>query len=147
MIQVVDEMIFQFKHTIEMDRMLPRIAVTGKHVKVPLVVIVRFCDGRLAHEHICWDQPSVLAQIALLAPAKLRICGVESASEALNPKLPASTDGARDTSTSVGRDVLAVFEAILHAMRALLGNLVSGALTKAAAILIAHLYAASKSST
>src|SRR5258708_39423783 len=38
--QVVDEMVFEFTHTIKMDWMLPGVAPTGKHVKVPLVVIV-----------------------------------------------------------------------------------------------------------
>jgi carboxymethylenebutenolidase len=86
--QIVDEMIFEFTHTIEMDWMLPGIAPTGRHVKVPLVAIVRFRDGKLAHEHIYWDQASVLAQIGLLDSAKLPICGVESAAKVLDPKLP-----------------------------------------------------------
>src|SRR5579872_1090378 len=54
--QIVDEMIFEFSHTIEMDWMLPGIAPTGKHVKVPLVAIVKFRGVKLAHEHIYWDQ-------------------------------------------------------------------------------------------
>ena len=77
--QLVDEMIFKFTHTIPMDWMLPGIAPTGKRVEVPLVAIVRFRDGKLAHEHIYWDQASVLVQIGLLDPAKLPVAGVESA--------------------------------------------------------------------
>ena len=84
--QIVDEMIFEFTHTIEMDWMLPRIAPTGRHVKVPLVAIVRFRDGKVAHEHIYWDQASVLAQIGLLDSARLPICGVESAQKVLDSK-------------------------------------------------------------
>ena len=84
--QIVDEMIFEFTHTIEMDWMLPGIAPTGKHVKVPLVAIVRFRDGKVAHEHIYWDQASVLAQIGLLDSAQLPICGVESAQKVLDSK-------------------------------------------------------------
>jgi carboxymethylenebutenolidase len=34
-------------------------------VKIPLVVIVHFRDGKLAHEHL-WDQASVLAQLGLI---------------------------------------------------------------------------------
>ena len=86
--QIVDEMIFQFTHTIEMDWMLPGVAATGRHVKVPLVVIVHFRDGRLAHEHIYWDQASVLVQIGLLDPAKLPVVGIESARKALDPTRP-----------------------------------------------------------
>ena len=36
--QLVDEMVFEFTHTIKMDWMLPGVSPTGKHVKVPLVV-------------------------------------------------------------------------------------------------------------
>ncbi len=86
--QIVDEMIFEFTHTIEMDWMLPGIAPTDRHVKVPLVAIVRFRDGKVAHEHIYWDQASVLAQIGLLDASKLPICGVESARKVLDPHLP-----------------------------------------------------------
>ena len=64
--RVVDEMVFEFTHTIKMDWMLPGVEPTGKHVKVALVVIVHFRDGKLAHEHIYWDQASVLAQLGLI---------------------------------------------------------------------------------
>lgn len=50
--QIVDEMIFKFTHTIQMDWMLPGIAPTGRHVEVPLVAIIKFKDGKVAHEHI-----------------------------------------------------------------------------------------------
>src|SRR6059058_2047168 len=88
--QIVDEMIFKFTHTIPMDWMLPGISPTGKRVEVPLVAIVRFRDGKLAHEHIYWDQASVLVQIGLLDPAKLPVAGVESARKVLDPTLPAN---------------------------------------------------------
>src|SRR5216110_982674 len=88
--QLVDEMVFKFTHTIPMDWMLPGVAPTGKHVEVPLVAIVRFRDGKLAHEHIYWDQASVLVQIGLLDPAKLPVAGVESARKVLDPSLPAN---------------------------------------------------------
>ena len=88
--QIVDEMIFKFTHTIPMDWMLPGIHPTGKPVEVPLVAIVRFRDNKLAHEHIYWDQASVLVQIGLLDPAKLPVAGVESAKKVLDPNLPAN---------------------------------------------------------
>jgi carboxymethylenebutenolidase len=87
--RLVDEMVFQFTHTMEMDWMLPGIAPTGKRVECPLVVIVHFRDGKLANEHIYWDQASVLVQLGLLDPANLPVAGVESANKAINPKLPA----------------------------------------------------------
>jgi carboxymethylenebutenolidase len=43
--------------------MLPGVAPTGKCVECGLVVIVHFRYGKLAHEHIYWDQSSVLVQL------------------------------------------------------------------------------------
>ena len=71
--QLVDEMVIKFTHSVEMDWMLPGIPPTGLRVEVALVVIVRFREGKLAHEHIYWDQASVLAQLGLLDPQKLSI--------------------------------------------------------------------------
>jgi carboxymethylenebutenolidase len=88
--RVVDEMIFQFTHTLEIDWMLPGIAPTNRRVEVPLVAIVQFRDGRLAHEHIYWDQASVLVQIGLLDPAVLPVAGIESARKALDRSLPSN---------------------------------------------------------
>lgn len=88
--RVVDEMVFEFTHTIKMDWMLPGVEPTGKHVKVALVVIVHFRDGKLAHEHIYWDQASVLAQLGLIDQSSVPVAGVESAEKVLNPKLPSN---------------------------------------------------------
>jgi carboxymethylenebutenolidase len=88
--RVVDEMVFEFTHTIVMDWMLPGVPPTGKHVKVPLVVIVNFRDGKLAHEHIYWDQASVLTQLGLIESNNLPVAGVESAEKVLNPSLPSN---------------------------------------------------------
>src|SRR5688500_13658651 len=44
--RLVDEMVFEFTHTVAMDWMLPGVAPTGRHVKIPLVVIVQLRDGR-----------------------------------------------------------------------------------------------------
>ena len=85
--RVVDEMVFEFTHTIKMDWMLPGVEPTGKHVRVALVVIVHFRDGKLAHEHIYWDQASVLAQLGLINATELPVAGVASAEKVLNPKL------------------------------------------------------------
>jgi carboxymethylenebutenolidase len=82
--QLVDEMVFSFTHTIRMDWMLPRLEPTGRRVEVPLVAIVRFRDGKLAHEHIYWDQASVLVQLGLIDPARLPVAGAESARKVLD---------------------------------------------------------------
>src|SRR6266702_59787 len=77
--QLVDEMVFKFTHSSRMDWMLPGVAPTGKRVEVPLVAIVRFRGGKLAHEHIYWDQASVLKQIGLLTDESLPVRGAETA--------------------------------------------------------------------
>ena len=70
--------------------MLPGIAPTGKRVEVPLVVIVHFRDGKLAHEHIYWDQASVLVQLGLLDSSTLPVAGADSAHKVLDPALPSN---------------------------------------------------------
>ncbi|MEI2582609.1 ester cyclase [Scytonema sp. PRP1] len=88
--QLVDEMAATFTHTIQMDWMLPGVAPTGKRVEVPVVAIVQFRDGKLAHEHIYWDQASVLIQLGLLDPGTLPVVGVDSARKVLDPSLPSN---------------------------------------------------------
>jgi carboxymethylenebutenolidase len=87
---IVDEMLFSFTHTSEIDWMLPGIAPTGRKVEVPLVAIVQFQGDKLVHEHIYWDQASVLVQIGLLDPAGLPVAGVETARKTLNRTLPSN---------------------------------------------------------
>ena len=89
--QLVDEMVGKFTHTIQMDWMLPGVAPTGKRVEVPVVAIIRFRDSKLAHEHIYWDQASVLVQLGLLNPGTLPVVGIDSARKALDPNLPSNT--------------------------------------------------------
>jgi carboxymethylenebutenolidase len=88
--QLVDEMVAKFTHTIQMDWMLPGVAPTGKRVEVPVVAIIQFRDGKLAHEHIYWDQASVLVQLGLLDPSTLPVVGVDSARKLVNPNLPSN---------------------------------------------------------
>jgi len=88
--RVVDEMVFEFTHTIKMDWMLPGVEPTNQHVKIPLIVVVHFRDGKLAHEHIYWDQAAVLVQLGLIDATNLPVAGVETAEKVLNPKLPAN---------------------------------------------------------
>src|ERR1700732_3409281 len=87
--QLVDEMIFSFTHTQEIPWMLPGVPPTQRRVEVPLVVIVRFRDGKLAHEHIYWDQASVLKQVGLLTSGWLPVVGAETARKVLDPKFAA----------------------------------------------------------
>ncbi|MCH8322848.1 MAG: dienelactone hydrolase family protein [Proteobacteria bacterium] len=88
--RVVDEMIFSFTHDTEIDWMLPGIPPTGKKVEIPLVAVVCFRGGKLYHEHIYWDQASVLVQLGLLDPKGLPIAGVETAKKAVDETLPSN---------------------------------------------------------
>ena len=88
--QVVDELLFTFTHTSEIDWMLPGVAPTGRRVEIPLVAIVQFVGNKLAHEHIYWDQASVLVQIGLLDAAALPVAGVETAKKVLDTALPSN---------------------------------------------------------
>ncbi len=51
-------------------------------------VIAGFKGGKISHEHIYWDQAGVLAQVGLLKPDGLPVCGAEAARKVLDPKLP-----------------------------------------------------------
>jgi carboxymethylenebutenolidase len=85
--RVVDELIIRFTHSIFMDWLLPGIAPTGRRVELPFVVIVQFEGDKLAHEHLYWDQASVLVQVGLLDRA-LPVRGGETAAQVLNPTQP-----------------------------------------------------------
>jgi carboxymethylenebutenolidase len=86
--QVVEELVLSFTHTTPVDWILPGVPPTGKPVEVAVVVIVGFKDGKISHEHIYWDQAGVLAQVGLLDPSGLPVCGAESARKVLDPRLP-----------------------------------------------------------
>jgi len=70
--------------------MLPGVAPTGKRVEIPLVAIVKFRGDKLYHEHIYWDQASVLVQIGLLDAAGLPVAGVETARKLLDETVPSN---------------------------------------------------------
>jgi carboxymethylenebutenolidase len=89
--RVVDEMLFCFTHDIEIDWMLPGIAPTGRYVEIPLVAIVNFRGSKIYHEHIYWDQASVLVQIGLLDAGRLPVAGVDTARKLLDETLPSNT--------------------------------------------------------
>lgn len=89
--QVVDELLFSFTHTTEIPWMLPGVAPTGKRVEVPLLAVIKFRGDKLYHEHIYWDQASVLVQVGLLDPKLLPVAGVETARKLLDETLPSNT--------------------------------------------------------
>lgn len=88
--QIVDELLFCFTHDREIDWLLPGIPPTGKHVEIPLVAIVKFRGDKLYHEHIYWDQASLLVQIGVLDPTGLPVAGRETAAKLLDETLPSN---------------------------------------------------------
>ena len=88
--QVVDEVLGTFTHTTEIDWLLPGIKPTGKRVEMAFVVIVRIVDGKIAHEHIYWDQASVLVQVGLLDPSGLPVTGAALAHKLADKTLPSN---------------------------------------------------------
>jgi len=83
--RIVDELIHKFTHSIEVPWMLPGIPPTGKRVQIAVVAVIEFQDGKIASEHIYWDQASLLAQIGLIDTQKLPVVGADSAEKVLNP--------------------------------------------------------------
>ena len=88
--QVVDEFVVSFTHDRNIDIFLPGIPPTGRRIEVPLVVIVRFEDGKVSREHIYWDQATILVQAGLLDPRNLPVSGVEQARKMLDPTIAAN---------------------------------------------------------
>ena len=88
--RLVDEMVFCFTHTCEIPWMLPGVAPTGRYVEIPLVAIVNFRGEKLYHEHIYWDQASVLVQIGVLDPSGLPVAGIATAKKLIDETLPSN---------------------------------------------------------
>jgi carboxymethylenebutenolidase len=87
---VVDEIIVRFTHDVVMDAILPGVPPTGRGVAIPTVVVVGFDGGKIAYEHIYWDQASLLAQIGLIDTSTLPVTGAEQADKILDKDLPAN---------------------------------------------------------
>ena len=85
--RIVEEFVVRFTHTLAMDWMLPAVLPTGRKVEFALVGLVGFASGRIAHEHIHWDQATVLSQLGL-ANHPVASAGVESARRLLKLSEP-----------------------------------------------------------
>jgi carboxymethylenebutenolidase len=80
--RLVDELVIRFTHTEPIGHLLPGVAPTGRRVEMALVVIVGVRDGKVAYEHIYWDQAGLLVQLGLLDPTGLPI-GIDTAARLL----------------------------------------------------------------
>ena len=102
---IVDEMIVKFTHDRVIDYVLPGIPPTGRQVEIAALVVAQFRDGKLASEHVYWDQASVLVQIGKLDPAGLPIAGVEVARKVLDRRRPSNQLMAREWCGSEGKPI------------------------------------------
>ena len=89
--RVVDELIVSFTHDREMRVFLPGVPPTGRKVVLPHVVVMGFDEaGRVAYEHIYWDQASVLVQLGLLDASSLPVAGAATARKVADHTLPSN---------------------------------------------------------
>jgi carboxymethylenebutenolidase len=64
--RLVEEMIVRFTHTIEMDWLLPTLRPTGRGAEFIIAAVIGFENGKVAHEHLYWDQATLLSQMGVL---------------------------------------------------------------------------------
>jgi carboxymethylenebutenolidase len=102
--RIVDEFIMHFTHTTEIDWLLPGVPPTGKEVAIPAVAIIQFQGDKLVHEHIYWDQATVLVQVGLLDPTGLPVAGAETARKVADKTRPSNELMAR-WATSEGEPI------------------------------------------
>ncbi|PRQ01120.1 hypothetical protein [Enhygromyxa salina] len=77
--RIVEELIYEFTHDIEMQWLAPGVAPTYNAVVLPVTAIVEFERDKIAHEHLYFDQATLLIQLGVLQPGALPMNGVESA--------------------------------------------------------------------
>lgn len=63
---IVEESVARFTHSLPMDWAIPGVPPTGRKVELVMVGIIRFANGKVASEHLYWDQAAVLAQLGLV---------------------------------------------------------------------------------
>ena len=90
--RLVDELVISFTHTQEIEWMLPGVAPTGRPISVAFVVVVGVEGGKIAYEHIYWDQATVLVQLGLLEKGRLPVAGADAAAKVLDPTIPGPHD-------------------------------------------------------
>ncbi|KAK4643931.1 hypothetical protein QC761_300300 [Podospora bellae-mahoneyi] len=100
--RVVDEFLFQCTHTRTIDWLIPGIPPTGRKLSVPMTSIVNIRGDKLYHEHIGWDQGTVLRQLGLLPEYlpfpgtqleyRVPVAGIETSSKMVDENSCASNE-------------------------------------------------------
>jgi carboxymethylenebutenolidase len=88
--RIVDELLVRFTHSQPMPFNLPGVAPTGRRVELAHVVVVGFENGKVAYEHVYWDQASLLVQVGLLDPKTVPALGAFQAHKLLDRNLPSN---------------------------------------------------------
>ncbi|KAK7545554.1 hypothetical protein IWX49DRAFT_339184 [Phyllosticta citricarpa] len=89
--RVVDEFVFSGTHDRVIDWLLPGVPPTGKRFEVPMTCVVNVRGDRLFHEHIAWDQATLLRQLGLLPeylPFPYPVPGHEGTGKRFEYRLP-----------------------------------------------------------
>ena len=58
--QVVDELLLRFTHNVPLAFMLPGVPPTDKPVELPVVVVMKFENGKIAHDTFAGTRASLL---------------------------------------------------------------------------------------
>jgi len=87
--RLIDGFALSRTHSVQMDWFAPGIAPTGRRLRVPHVGIIAFEDGRIASEHIYWDQATVMLRLGILDEG-LPALGGDQADRLLHPHAPAN---------------------------------------------------------
>lgn len=77
--RLVDEAVYRFTHSLQMDWFLPGVPATGKRLEFAMVGIIQFRDGLISQEHLYWDHAGVLAQLGLIQPTVGGVQGADAA--------------------------------------------------------------------
>jgi carboxymethylenebutenolidase len=95
--RIVEEFVISFTHSLDMDWLLPGMPATGRRVEFAFVGLLQFQDGKIAHEHLYWNQATLLSQMGVL-DHPLAAAGVGSAAQLLKLRDPNGAANARDKS-------------------------------------------------
>lgn len=86
--RIVDELVIQFTHTVQMDWVLPGIPPTGKRIEFAMAVVVQTEGDKIVSENLYWDSATILFQAGLISDHKLPVLGAESAQNMMNHTAP-----------------------------------------------------------
>jgi len=64
--RIVEEFVVRFTYTLDMDWMILGVPARGRKVESAWVGIIQSQASKIAHEHLYWDQATVLSQLGVL---------------------------------------------------------------------------------